>query len=263
MDNQNQIKFWYDAKKLDQFDRRINFIATTESFLAKVPWNPNTFDHEIWATIKASELFTSNKKQISITQPSMVAMYLSISNEHYQKSLKLYDLSTLQVYGWWIVDFGENSFDLLENIIVSIIFAVWSLETFFNSLLMNVSDTDVLWMLDKKTWNKVSYNKQGIEFFSVDKKIFEVLPLICPMKDMKRFLVMKASIVKLIKLRNRIVHLKAVDQQPPSDPKNTTIWKLLFDQLKYSPASLSKDLLSSIYESNEREYPRRLKLINF
>ena len=261
MDNQTQFKIWYRPEICDKFDFRIKYIWNLETELKKVPWNNNTFDWETWSVFKVSEQFIFDKKKFSITQPEMTAIYLNFSNKSFQESIK--NLKNLEKDMTWFFDFEEKWFDLLENIIASIIFSVSALEVFFNQHLINSNETDELITVTNENWEIKGYNKKALEWLSIEEKFLWALPIIYKI-DRTLIKKIESNFKQLIKIRNRLVHLKSIDLKNNVDiKKQTTLRKQLFEQTKNNPAILSKNIIKFFYDEWKIEYPRWLRLLPF
>ncbi len=261
MDKQTQMKVWYRKEICDKHDWRIKHIWNLESELEKVPGNDKTFDWEVWSIFVASEQFIFDRKRIGLTKPEMTAVYINISNNHFQESRKM--LFWIKKDNTWFYYFEWNWFDLLENIIVSTVFAVSALEVFFNQFLINSNDNDILVTTLNKEWKKIWLLKKDLEWLWIEEKILVILPLIFKTQnsDMQKI---SSKLKQLNKLRNRIIHLKSIDIKNTTDIKTpSTIRKQLFDQTKDNPAFISKEIIKFFYDQSKNEYPRWLRLLPF
>ncbi len=152
MNNQTQVKFWYRKELCDKLDWRIAFIWNLEEELNKVPWNNNTHNWEIGSIFTLTQAFIFNKDKIDIVIPEMTALYLNISNKNYLSSKQC--LSNLNKdKSTWYIHLEEDAFNFLEDITVSIVFAISALEVFFNQLLLN-KDKDIVFLVEKKKIEK-------------------------------------------------------------------------------------------------------------
>lgn len=260
MNKQTQFKAWYRKELCDKYDWRIKYIWNLESKLEKVPWNANTFDWDIGSVFFWTQPFLFNKEKVNLDIPDMTAIYLSISNKNFisaRENLVKYNKNKNTLYE------KENAFDFIENMTVSIVFAISSLEVFFNQLLLN-KDRDVVFLTKKeKNWEEKDLKVHDIEWLSLEDKILKVLPLMFNLKDLKLDKI-SSKLIDLIKMRNDIIHLKSKDLQPHSEiTKQSTIWKRIFDKSKSNPAMISVEIIKFFYDNSWLELPRFLRLIPF
>lgn len=262
MKKEEKIDVWYNKEACDKYDWRIRWIWSTKNKLKRIPWNPNTFDWDENSVFLITQPFLFDKKKISLVVPEMTSLYLNISNKHFH-AWRVF-LNNLEKDNTGYFHIESQWFDYIEEISISIVFAISSLEVFFNQLLINL-DKDVEYLSEiGKDWKILRTLKvQDIEWLSLEQKILEVLPNLFGLKEVDISRV--TSIFKsLYKLRNDIVHLKAKDLRPHTDiTKQSTIWKRIFDQSKNNPALVSIEIIKFFYQKSWKEIPRYIRLLPF
>lgn len=173
MDNTNSFKYWYRKEICDKQDWRIKHVYNTETKNEKVPWNNNTYEHDVWSVLLFTQPFIFNKNVCHLVIPEMTALYLNISHKHFIEARKF--LHWLKKWKDWFISLSDNWFDYLENITVSITFAISALEVYFNQFLLTFDKDTIFWTKTNKKWNIKQLWIKEMEFLTLEEKYYEAM----------------------------------------------------------------------------------------
>jgi hypothetical protein len=153
--------------------------------------------------------------------PSAPAVFLHLAHRAYCKVSDVNPLSLFDQHpqGIWPDDQGPL-FDFLEDIITHVTFAFTALEAFANE---QIPDGYSHTFSHEKTAETKTYGKEEVErYINLDEKLHLHLPTILQVPSPKGTKGWEPY-RKLKRLRDRIIHLKAVDRKP-SGSEDETIW---------------------------------------
>ena len=188
-------------KTVEEYDWRLQAIAT----LVKDAISPSGKKLKKGEPVILAHPLRINNSITRIYTPNTTAMFLNLSNNSYQNSLKLFNFKNIKKFD----DYDENNyFDALEYYMASIIFAYTALETFANYSIPDSYEFKKL-REDKKCLE--TYDKEKIEKnIKLDLKIREILPEIYNVKSFIGTVIWE-KYLDLKNIRDRIIHLKSID----------------------------------------------------
>lgn len=164
------------------------------------------------------------RNNVSFGLPSGPALHLHLAHSAFLevKDINPIDLFDAHDQGVW-PDNQAPLFDFFEKLISHVVFSFTSIESFANE---SIPKDFKYSFKKKKTGEEITYGKNDIErWINLDEKLSEVLPSIFSVKTPKGTKVWE-KYKKLKETRDRIIHLKSVDQKA-SGPDDKTIWGIL------------------------------------
>jgi hypothetical protein len=172
-------------------------------------------------TIKSVALLDLDRKEYLLGIPHPAAVFLSASYRSHRAALSLCDQATSSLEGHNYLPDGL-AFDCIEHAMAAVIFAFTSLEAFANK---EIPDTHVYH--EKRDGILIPLLKDDIEQrVSLSTKLDAILPDIFGVPSPKGSALWD-EFVKIRKLRDRIIHMKAADTRDRVTDKNS-IWRSLF-----------------------------------
>jgi hypothetical protein len=195
--------------------------------------------------------FEFKNRKISFGLPNACALYLGNAFKLYKQAMDLRDQSINEIINTRIPEY--LAFAYFEKIMGSVLFAYSSIETFANT---EVPDNYYHYKKRKQLF--LAEAKNTIERWEpLEVKIAEILPEVLNIespkgkKEWQRYKELK-------KVRNRIVHLKSVDQNVKADGQDS-IWKILFKEKVLNYPLIAKNLIEYFFQKEGEAKPHWYK----
>jgi hypothetical protein len=231
------------AKKIDWRAHGVSW--TTEPFTD--PVSKNTFDKG--AIIRPVARVRHGKTDLFVTVPNASALFLNLSRNFHNEAADLMR-ECLAVKGNDRPLPDEPTYSFFEKMMGSVVFACAALEAFVNE---SVPDAYVHEDASDKRFT-TKYNKEQIERqLSLKVKLGAVLPDALNISLSKEGNLWH-SVVKLIDLRDRVIHLKAKDRTSTKN-KPDSLWNDLFTSPLLGTYLTAKRLIDHFLKSSN-EQPR-------
>ena len=167
--------------------------------------------------------------------PSAPAIFLSLSYRAHRSSEKAFRLARFGDYKVTLNDDGANeaAFDFFETRVQHAIFAFTALEAYANECIPD----PFTWTTKKSRKGapdeEVTYDREGTErFVSLPEKLDAILPNVFSVASIKGR-VQWERFQNLKRLRDRLIHVKALDSKTPLDPggmppEKNSVWADLY-----------------------------------
>lgn len=225
---------------IEEMDWRINNLTyTTASFV-----DPRT-GKEIPAgsAVMEAALFHLGKQTVGFGVPNMPALFLDLSRTHRLEAEK------------HLIQCKEHNdphnklpdgpaYSLVQNTMASVVFACTALESFANEMIPD----NYVYVIKKKDGDLHCDKVQIERWISLVDKLGDVLPQSLKVKTPKGAKNWEAC-QKLIKLRDRIVHMKASDRKFKGDVQGqNTIWNHAISDPLPETYSVAKAMMKHFYD---------------
>lgn len=195
--------------------------------------------------------FKFRNRIISFGLPNACALYLGNAFKLYKQTMDIRIEAANRIRNNRIPD--NLAFAYFEKIMGAVLFAYSSIEAFANT---EVPDDYYHYKKRKKLF--LAEAKKTIERWEpIEVKIGEILPEILKIESPKGKKEWQGY-RKLKDVRDRIVHLKSVDQSVVKDGPDS-IWKILFDEKVPNYPEIAKNLIAYFYEKKPEAKPRWYK----
>lgn len=195
------------------------------------------------AAVMEAALFHLGKEAVGIGVPSIPALFLDLSRAHRIEAEKL--LLECKAHNDPHNKLPDGpAYALIQNTMASVVFACTALESFANEMIPD-SYVHVI----KKKDGDLHCNKEQIErWVSLVDKLGDVLPQSLKVKTPKGAKNWEAC-NKLIKLRDRIVHMKSSDRKFKGNVRGqNTIWAHAISDPLPETYSVAKAIMKHFYD---------------
>lgn len=197
--------------------------------------------------------FIFNKIKISFGLPNACALYIGNAYKLYKQALDIRCQALNKIKFDRIPD--NLAFAYFEKMMGSVLFAYSSIEAFAN---YEIPDDHYHYKQKKILF--LAESKKTVERWEpLEIKLCDILPEVLKIKSPKGEKEWQ-DYKGLKDIRDRIVHLKTIDQQAKHGEPNT-IWEILFKPDVPNCPNIAKNLISYFYKNNEEKKPRWFKNI--
>ena len=173
-----------------------------------------------------SSIRLSSKKNLTIAVPNATALFLNMSARSWNKAGEIRERNGIDNPTEINVEFSGDSevFDYIERVIESVITAFSGLEAFVNEKIPEDYHYETFWRSESilERMDKTQIERH----LSLTEKLESVLPDALNTESPKGRDCWD-GFIRLKKIRDRIVHMKAADREP-SGPDNPNLWHELF-----------------------------------
>ncbi len=193
---------------------------------------------------------TKVEKRYMVSYPNFTALYLSISDKHYDISTDLFDNKIESM----AVDMGDYYeardedekyiYDFIESTFIAIVFAHASVETLVNSLIPNNI------VIIKKP-NQESYQGKFKNFVErhvkLEEKIKKILPKVYSYGFNARDIKCWSGFKRLMDLRNELLHFKSHSFDKGKDKQSRAVAKLFYHVVRDDVIKSARLLIKYLY----------------
>ena len=234
---------------MDEVDWRLKVSAKiTEDTI--LPWNGQKILKG--DTVKLVSVVNLPKKRtLSLPVPNLTALYISHSEKAWSEYWELRKKNNIDKSLKSEVCFktDEDAFNALELIAMSVISAFTAIESFCND---SIPENHEVWHEKKSDIILEKSSKKEIErFFSIEKKLNDILPTIFSVNSPKGKSPIWVSYKKLKECRDALIHAKTNETRSVGADK-VNLWDKLFKLQK--PYILAKDVFNW-YLADEKNKP--------
>lgn len=195
--------------------------------------------------------FKYQNQIISFGLPNACALYLGNSYRLYKQAIKILAQNNRKIRKKRIPN--KLAFSYFEKIMGAIFFAYSSIEAFANT---EIPDNHYHYKRRKKIF--LAESKNTIERWeSTEVKLGDILPTVWKIESPKGKPEWE-EYKGLKKVRDRIIHLKSVDQNVVKDGPDS-IWKILYNEKVSNYPGIAKNLIAYFYEKKPELKPRWYK----
>ena len=242
---------------MDKVDWRLK-ITTTVSEDTVLPWNGQKIRKGDRLKL-VSVVDLPKKKTLTIPVPNLTALYISNSQKAWAEYWELRKDSKIDSSLKNAVVFKDDkvAFDALELIATSVISAYTAIESFCND---SIPEDHECWHQKRSDLILEKSNKKDIErYFSMDRKLNEILPDIYKVNPPKGKSPVWVSYKKIKDCRDGLIHAKSHETRSV-DTGKVNLWDKLFRLQK--PHLLAKDIFKWYLAKQETlpmwysEYPK-------
>lgn len=231
---------------MDEEDWRLK-LAVMVAEEAVLPWNGHKISKGDRAKL-VSIVDLPNKRALTIPVPNLTALYISQSEKAWASywGLRTENKIDSSIKSEVVFSNDEIAFDALEQIAVSVISAYTAIEAFCND---SMPEGHEYWHQRKSDVIIEKSDKKAIErFFSVEKKLNEILPEIYSVGSPKGKSPVWESYKILKECRDGLIHAKSSETRSVAAGKKN-LWDKLFRLQK--PYLLAKDVFNWYLEKQK------------
>ncbi len=204
--------------------------------------------HKKGTPVTAATYIKHGEKRIHIGDPSAPALFLSLSYKFHEQALKKHPF----LIDWPISNKKDptiETYDYLELIMASIIFAYTAIEAFANEELPE----DFIYEEKTKSGLFIVHNKEWIERnVSLDEKLTILIPKVTNKPSPKGSKIWE-NYVHLRRLRHRIIHLKTRDRER-SQGENlypASIWSKILEPQQLNYSLIAKNMILNFRDKDD------------
>ena len=233
---------------MDDVDWRLK-VTTTVAEETILPWDGQKVSKG--ARLKlVSVVDLPEKKRLTLPVPDLTALYISNSEKSWSEYWALRKESKIDSSLKSDVIFKDDqiAFDALEKIATSVISAYTAIESFCND---SIPESHECWHSKRSEIILEKSGKKEIErYFSMERKLNEILPSIYEVEAPKGKSPVWVSYKKLKECRDALIHAKSHETRSV-DTGRVNLWDKLFKLQK--PHLLAKDVFNWYLKSSTRQ----------